>query len=90
MQFDISNSSKPEQNQEALNKFLAPIEILDYPAEASPTYGELRATLKASGKIIGANDMLLAAHAISQSLILVTNNTKEFSRVSGLKYENWA
>ena len=90
MQFGIANSSMPEKNQEALNQFLAPIDILDYPAEASPIYGELRAKLKACGKLIGSHDMLIAAHALCQSLVLVTNNTQEFSRVAGLQYENWA
>ena len=90
MQFGISHSSLPEKNQKALNKFLAPVEILDYPAEASPIYGELRTKLQASGELIGPHDMLIAAHAMSQNLVLVTNNTKEFSRLAGLKYENWA
>lgn len=89
LQFGISNSSAPEHNQSVLNEFLGPIEILEYPSIAAPVYGQIRASLKKKGCMIGANDMLISAHALSQSITLVTNNTKEFQRVDGLKVENW-
>ena len=89
MQYGISNSSKPQKNQTALDSFLAPINVLDYPANASETYGNIRTDLKTKGQLIGANDLLIAAHAKSQNLILVTNNVKEFNRVDGLHLENW-
>ena len=52
-------------------------------------YGKIRQQLQASGKLIGNNDLWIAAHALAGKLILVTNNESEFKRVSGLKVENW-
>jgi tRNA(fMet)-specific endonuclease VapC len=64
--------------------------ILDFEHEAARTYGKLRAWLETRGKTIGALDMLIAAHALSNGLPLATNNVREFSRVPGLKVINWA
>ena len=89
LQFGISNSSNPKQNQEALDEFFRPLEILDFPADACPIYGEIRAKLKKSGTIIGPLDLLIGAHALFLQATLVTNNESEFSRISGLKTENW-
>lgn len=89
LQFGISNSSRPKQNQEALNQFLAPLEILDFPAGACPVYGEARTKLKKSGTMIGPLDLLIGAHALFLQATLVTNNENEFSRIPGLKTENW-
>ena len=89
LQFGISNSSNPKQNQEALNEFLGPLEILDFPAAACPVYGEIRAKLRKSGAMIGPLDLLIGAHALFLKAVLVTNNENEFSRISGLKIENW-
>lgn len=69
-----------------LSKIVA---ILPFDEEAAEIYGDVRSELEKEGKPIGANDMLIAAHALSLDLILVTNNEKEFSRVRGLKSENW-
>lgn len=89
LQFGVSNSSQPERNQRALTEFLGPLEVLDFPAAASTTYGEIRARLQRSGKPIGSYDLLLAAHASHDNLILVTNNIREFARVPDLRTENW-
>ena len=89
LQFGISNSSNPKQNQEALDEFLGPLEILDFPAAACPVYGEIRANLRKSGTTIGPLDLLIGAHALFLKAVLVTNNENEFSRISGLKIENW-
>jgi len=89
LQFGIANSSKPKQNQLALTKFLGPIEVLDYPSGAALSFGQIRHSLSKAGTIIGNYDLLIASHAHYEKLILVTNNTKEFERVSGLKIENW-
>lgn len=89
LQFGISNSSNPKQNQEALDEFLGPLEILDFPAAACPVYGEIRANLRKSGTMIGPLDLLIGAHALFLKAVLVTNNENEFSRISGLKIENW-
>jgi len=89
LQFGVANSSQPDKNQAALNHFLIPLDILSFDAAASREYGKIRAQLEKAGNIIGSLDMLIASHARSQHLILVTNNVREFSRVQDLKIENW-
>jgi len=66
-----------------------PLELVDFDGPAALAYGQIRAALERDGKIIGSMDMLIAAHALSLKTILVTNNTKEFGRVSGLLLEDW-
>ncbi len=90
LQFGVSNSQKPRQNQSALDLFLAPLEIMDFDARAAQVYGRIRAHLKQNGTPIGAYDMLIAAHAQSLDVTLVTNNLREFSRIPNLRLENWA
>lgn len=88
--YGVHKSVKPEQNQIALAQFLAPLEIWPYGDEAAHYYGGLRAYLEKKGTPIGSLDMLIAAHALSIACSLITNNIKEFTRVPGLKLENWA
>ena len=90
LEFGVQKSRYPSQNQQALEQFLLPLVILDFDQEAARAYGKLRAVLEARGTVIGALDMLIAAHALSQNLPLATNNIREFSRVPGLKMLNWA
>ena len=90
LQFGVSNSQKQEQNQTALDLFLAPLEIVDFDVQAAQVYGRIRTHLSQQGTPIGAYDMLIAAHAQSLDLTLVTNNLREFSRVPNLRLENWA
>ena len=73
-----------------LERFLGYVPILEFPDEAAAHYAGIRAALKRSGRMIGANDLFVAAHARSLGLTLVTNNVREFGRVPGLKVENWA
>ena len=89
LEFGVYNSSKPEQNRLALMIFLSGIEVVPFDASAALAYGSIRADLTKKGNLIGANDMLIAAHAKALDLTLVTNNTREFNRVEGLKIENW-
>lgn len=89
LQYGIMKSSDPRKNQEALDKFLTPIEILDFDYYATIEYGKIRAELERKGTPIGPLDTLIASHALSLELTLVTNNVREFDRVSGLKIENW-
>jgi len=89
LEYGIVKSARPEQNQQALSMFLTPIDILPYDDLAAIHYGETRAALEKKGKLIGAMDMLIAAHARSLNLTLVTNNLREFKRVPRLKTENW-
>lgn len=89
LEFGIFHSSKPAQNRLALLAFLSGIQILPFDSDAAREYGAIRHSLTKSGTLIGANDMLIAAHAKSRDLILVTNNAREFERVEGLTVENW-
>ena len=89
LEYGAAKSSRPEQNREALIAFTAPLEVLPFDDNASLHYGEIRADLERSGMVIGAMDMLIAAHARSRSLKLVTNNSREFQRIHGLDIENW-
>jgi len=90
LQYGIEKSSNPEKNREALEIFLTPIEIVEYGYEASVDYGKIRAELERKGTPIGPLDMLIASHARSLGLVLVTNNVKEFERIPGLRIENWS
>lgn len=89
LEYGIANSSKPDQNRLALSLFLSGIEIMPFSSDAAKEYGLIRKQLSDSGKLIGANDLLIAAHAKSLGLTLVTNNTDEFMRIKGLEIENW-
>jgi tRNA(fMet)-specific endonuclease VapC len=88
--YGVEVSPRRAHDAAAVDQFLRYIEILDYPSAAAEEYALLRGELKRQGKLIGPNDLLLAAHARHLGLTLVTNNVHEFSRVSGLKLENWA
>ena len=87
--FGVEVSPRRQQDAAALSAFLKYIQILDFPDEASLHYARIRAELRKSGTMIGANDLFIAAHARSLGLTLVTNNTREFGRVSRLVVENW-
>ncbi len=82
--------SGSERNRKALEMFLAPLELMPFDSPAVWAYGELRADLERLGLPIGSLDTMIAAHALSMNAVLVTNNTREFSRIAGLKLENWA
>ncbi|WP_017917854.1 type II toxin-antitoxin system VapC family toxin [Burkholderia gladioli] len=72
-----------------VEQLLASLPVLPLQADADRCYGRLRAELEKQGQLIGANDMLIAAHALAVEAILVTDNTAEFARVAGLQVENW-
>ena len=74
----------------ALNHFLTAISVLQFTGAVAETYGKIRSTLMAQGTDIGIADSLIASHALVEELILVTNNTRHFERVPGLRLENWA
>ena len=88
--YGVEVSPRRQQDSLALSEYLRHVEVLDFPDEAALHYAQIRAALKASGAMIGANDLFIAAHARSLRLTLVTNNTAEFCRVPDLKIENWA
>lgn len=81
--------SRSAKNKLALEKFLAPLEVLPLDDAVLWHYARLRTHLENQGKPIGALDMQIAAHALSLGCTLVTNNTREFERVTRLKLENW-
>jgi len=89
LQYGVSKSRFREQNSKRLEEFLTPFQILPYDEDAANFYGEIRSHLEKQGSIIGPLDLLIAAHALSQNLVLVTNNEKEFNRIPSLKVENW-
>ncbi len=77
------------KNLKNLIKFLPPIITIPFNIHAARIYGTIRNIPEKEGKLIGPNDMLIAAHALSKDSILVTNNIKEFKRVGKLKLKNW-
>ena len=89
LEYGVVKSSRPEQNRDALSGFLSPLEILPFDDRAAFQYGKIRTYPESNGQVIGAMDMLIASHAISLSLVLVTNNIREFERIPELQLENW-
>ncbi|HKN21621.1 MAG TPA: type II toxin-antitoxin system VapC family toxin [Terracidiphilus sp.] len=87
--YGVEISPRQQRDRAALEFLLRHIEVLDYPAGAAADYGRIRAELKLRGTLIGPNYTLIAAHARYLGLTLVTNNTREFGSVPGLKIENW-
>lgn len=85
----VEKSQAVEKNRIAMSLFLSAITVLDFDGEAAEAYGQIRAELERNGTPIGPMDLLIAGHARSQGLILVTNNTREFARVTGLRIEDW-
>ncbi len=90
LEYGASKSRRAEQNREALERFLLPLMIVDFNYEAAVSYGQIRADLERAGTPIGSFDLLIAAHASSLDVTLVTNNIREFTRESRLRVENWA
>lgn len=89
LQYGVEKSEYKDQNRIALTNFLSPITILPFSDKAAVKYGKIRTLLEKKGGIIGAYDLLIAAHALAEDVVLVSNNTKEFERVPGLKLDNW-
>jgi tRNA(fMet)-specific endonuclease VapC len=89
LEFGIAKSAKPEKNRKHFQEMLLPFEILPFDAGAAVEYGKIRHQLESAGSPIGPMDLLIAAHALAAETCLVTNNEREFSRVNGLKIENW-
>ena len=86
--YGVAKSSSV-RNRQALEMFLAPLEVLPFDEWAVWVYGDLRAELERDGRSIGALDTMIAAHALSLDATLVTNNFREFSMVPRLNLENW-
>jgi len=90
LQYGVEKSTHKAKNQEALDEFLLPLTILPFcGGKLVEQYGKIRAFLESRGKMIGPLDTLIAAHAMSLDLTIVTNNISEFSRIPDLKCEIW-
>jgi len=87
--YGAEKSHNVDKNLEAIEEFISHLDVLSYDAKASQHFGQIKAALEKKGEIIGENDIHISAHAISQGLILVTNNLREFKRVPNLALENW-
>ena len=88
--YGVKKSKQSEKNIQALSDFLNFLIVEEWPESAASIYGDIRAQLEKSGKIIGPNDLFIASHAQCLDATLVTNNTSEFQRIENLKIENWA
>ena len=90
LQYGVEKSEYKTINQAALDEFLLPLTILPFQGKrVVKCYGEIRTSLESKGQTIGPLDMLIAAHALSMKLTIISNNIKEFSRIPKLKCENW-
>ncbi|BCS53231.1 type II toxin-antitoxin system VapC family toxin [Geobacter sp. SVR] len=90
LRYGVAKSAHREKNAQALDEFIIPLEVVSFDEEAARVYGEIRAALEKAGTPVGAMDMLIAAHALSLGIPLVTNNTREFGRIPALTLLNWA
>ena len=90
LEYGVSKSSRPGRNREALDQFISPLEVAPFDRQATAAYGKLRTRLEKQGEPIGSMDLLIAAHALSLDVRLVTRNVREFGRVPGLRFEDWA
>jgi tRNA(fMet)-specific endonuclease VapC len=89
LRYGADHSVQRRANHARIDVLVDEIECLDFDLRAAAAYGRVRAQLEAVGKLIGPNDMLIAAHALSRGLGVVTDNVVEFGRVKGLKVESW-
>ena len=89
LEYGVSKSSKPARNRDALEQFVSSLKVAPFDRQATVAYGKIRALLEKKGDLIGSMDLLIAAHAVTLGIRLVTNNVREFKRVPGLRVENW-
>lgn len=87
--FGVEKSTQIQKNKLALSQFTLPLEVVSFDAKAAEVYGKVRAGLQRKGTPIGPLDTLIAAHALSLGVPVITDNMKEFSRVEGLEVLNW-
>lgn len=89
LQYGVSKSVSKDRNQAALAAFLLPLEIAEFTVDVAVIYGQVRAELERRDRSIDPLDTLIAAHALSLDVPLVTNNVREFNRVQKLRVEDW-
>jgi len=88
--YGVERSRSRRINRPVIEDFVRHLDVMDWDTAAADQYGVIRAELEAAGTLIGAMDMMIAAHAKSIKAVLVTNNQKHFNKVRGLKIDNWA
>ena len=89
LDYGVAKSEQVGRNRLALVRFLAPLTVVPFESNAASVFGEIRASLEKQGTPIGPYDLLIAAQALANDFILVSNNIKEFERIPSLKLENW-
>lgn len=89
LRFGVAQSQRPAATQAKLDRVIAALSVLPFEDRAARAYGTVRAQLQAAGQPIGPLDTMIAGHAVSLGAVLVTNNMREFARVTGLRVENW-
>ena len=89
LRYGVAKSKYKEKNTKALDEFIIPLEIVPFDERAALAYGDVRASLEIAGTPIGSMDYLIAAHALSLGVTLVTNNTREFNRIPNLALADW-
>ena len=87
--FGAEKSNRPKDAHDALDEFLLALEVTAFDEGAAMRYGDVRASLERRGRPIGPLDTLIASHAHTLDVVLVTHNTREFSRIEGLRLEDW-
>jgi tRNA(fMet)-specific endonuclease VapC len=87
--YGAEKSARRADNLIAVEHFVARLDVLPFDAKAAAHYGQVRAELERAGTPCGPHDMQIGGHARSQGLIIVTNNMREFSRMKGIRVENW-
>ena len=87
--YGVLESNKKKANRAGVDAFARHVTVKDWSRDAAEHYAEIRVDLRKKGQMIGANDLMIAAHARSLEATVVTNNVKDFGRVKGLKVENW-
>ena len=90
LRYAAAHSLRKDANTQRLDRFLSQLQLFPFEERGTHTYAELKDTLVRAGTPIGPMDMLIAATALANDAILVTNNVREFSRVPGLRVENWS
>ena len=89
LRYGVAKSTHREKNSKALDEFIIPLEVIPFDEDAAYVYGDIRANLEKAGTPIGSMDLLIAAHALSLGIPLVTNNTREFMRIPALTIIDW-
>jgi len=90
LMYGVERSQQVQKNRQALEEFTLPLEIAAFDEAAAEVYGSVRAGLEKAGTPVGSMDMLIAAHALSLGVTLVTNNLKEFKKIKNLKVVDWS